>query len=176
MAYKPGNGPLARPTASSIEYRKRSFHSALLHLISLAKRMSNVIHLTDSGVMKADSAVLKNDSRAMKFIAFLTLVFMPATGVASVFSTPFFNIDWESLPEKGEKVLRTAESFWIFWAVVLPLTAVGLLLLYVWTKIPRNLIKTWIVNPSKYYWREVVVKRRRGKFRVDMEMGLTKAM
>jgi hypothetical protein len=82
--------------------------------------MSNVIQLSfnlvtqaDSGVMKTDSAVLKADSRAMEFIAFLTLVFLPATGVASVFSTPFFDVDWES-SEAEDKVLRTAKSFWIF--------------------------------------------------------------
>lgn len=142
---EPGNGPLARATASSIEYRRRNFHSTLLRLISLEKRMSNMIQLSynlvtqaDSGAMKADSAVLRTDSRAMKFIAFLTLVFLPATGVVSVFSTPFFNIDWNSSPQEGEKVLRTAKGFWIFWAVVLPLTTVGLLLLFVRMKLPRN--------------------------------------
>jgi hypothetical protein len=82
---------LASDAADTLEYRKRSFQSTLLRLHSLEKRMSNVIQLSfnlvtqaDSGVMKADSAVLKTDSRAMKFIAFLTLVFLPATGVASV--------------------------------------------------------------------------------------------
>jgi hypothetical protein len=128
----------------SLEYRKRSFQSTLLRLGSLEKRMSNVIQLSfnlvtqaDSGVMKADSAVLKTDSRAMKFIAFLTLVFLPATGVASVFSTPFFDVDWD-LPDTEEKVLRTARSFWIFWAVVLPLTLVGLLLCFAWVNLPEN--------------------------------------
>jgi hypothetical protein len=130
--------------ADSLEYRKRSFQSTLLRLGSLEKRMSNVIQLSfnlvtqaDSGVMKADSAVLKTDSRAMKFIAFLTLVFLPATGVASVFSTPFFDVDWD-LPDTEEKVLRTARSFWIFWAVVLPLTLVGLLLCFAWVNLPEN--------------------------------------
>ena len=137
----------------SLEYRKRSFQSTLLRLHSLEKRMSNVIQLSfnlvtqaDSGVMKADSAVLKTDSRAMKFIAFLTLVFLPATGVASVFSTPFFDVDWESAGNEN-KVLRTAKSFWIFWAVVLPLTLVGLLLCFAWVNLPEDYkkkIKVWI--------------------------------
>jgi hypothetical protein len=161
MAFKlrePGNGPLARAAASSLEYRKRNFHSTLLRLNGLEKRMSNIIQLSfnlvtqsDSGVMKADSAVLKTDSRAMKFIAFLTLVFLPATGVASVFSTPFFDIDWDS-PQSEEKVLRTARSFWIFWAVVLPLTIVGLLLCFVWVNLPENyktLIKAKIGKLAK---------------------------
>jgi hypothetical protein len=167
---EPGNGPLARATANKIEYRKRNFHSTLLRLTSLEKRMSNIIQLSfnlvtqaDSGVMKADSAILKTDSRAMKFIAFLTLVFLPATGVASVFSTPFFNIDWESGPPTGEKVLRTARSFWIFWAVVLPLTIVGLLLCFVWVNLPddyKKLIKAKIGTLAKSGRRSR--ERRRG--------------
>lgn len=142
----------------TLEYRKRSFQSTLLRLHSLEKRMSNVIQLSfnlvtqaDSGVMKADSAVLKTDSRAMKFIAFLTLVFLPATGVASVFSTPFFNIDWDS-SNAEKKVLRTARSFWIFWAVVLPLTLVGLLLCFAWVNLPEDYkikIKIWVGKLAK---------------------------
>lgn len=139
---------LTSDAVDTLEYRKRSFQSTLLRLHSLEKRMSNVIQLSfnlvtqaDSSVMKADSAVLKTDSRAMKFIAFLTLVFLPATGVASVFSTPFFNIDWDSSGTEN-KVLQTARSFWIFWAVVLPLTLVGLLLCFAWVNLPEGYKKT----------------------------------
>lgn len=149
---------LALDTADALDYRKRSFQSTLLRLHSLEKRMSNVIQLSfnlvtqaDSGVMKADSAILKTDSRAMKFIAFLTLVFLPATGVASVFSTPFFDVDWES-PGSNDRALRTAKSFWIFWAVVLPLTLVGLLLCFAWVNLPEDYkitIKTWIGKLAK---------------------------
>jgi hypothetical protein len=120
--------------------------------------------------MKADSAVLKTDSRAMEFIAFLTLVFLPATGVASVFSTPFFDIDWEPSSQPGERVLRTAESFWIFWAVVLPLTIVGLLLCFVWVNLPdnyKNLIKTEIGKLAKSGRRKRARERRRGVISVD---------
>jgi hypothetical protein len=149
---------LTLDAADSLDYRKRSFQSTLLRLHSLEKRMSNVIQLSfnlvtqaDSGVMKADSAVLKTDSRAMKFIAFLTLVFLPATGVASVFSTPFFDVDWES-PGSNDRALRTAKSFWIFWAVVLPLTLVGLLLCFAWVNLPEDYkikIKTWVSKLAK---------------------------
>jgi hypothetical protein len=128
---------LTSDAVDTLEYRKRSFQSTLLRLHSLEKRMSNVIQLSFNLVTQADSTILKTDSRAMKFIAFLTLVFLPATGVASVFSTPFFDVDWD-LPDTEEKVLRTARSFWIFWAVVLPLTLVGLLLCFAWVNLPEN--------------------------------------
>jgi Mg2+ and Co2+ transporter CorA len=173
---------LASDAADTLEYRKRSFQSTLLRLHSLEKRMSNVIQLSfnlvtqaDSGVMKADSAVLKTDSRAMKFIAFLTLVFLPATGVASVFSTPFFDVDWDS-PDAEDKVLRTAKSFWIFWAVVLPLTLAGLLLCFAWVNLPENYkfkIKTYIGKLAKSRRERRLTRRNsRGLGRGDIERGV----
>lgn len=158
LTRKTSPSDLTLDAVDTLEYRKRSFQSTLLRLHSLEKRMSNVIQLSfnlvtqaDSGVMKADSAVLKTDSRAMKFIAFLTLVFLPATGVASVFSTPFFNINWDS-PNAENKVLQTARSFWIFWAVVLPLTLVGLLLCFAWVNLPEDYkikIRAWVGKLAK---------------------------
>lgn len=142
---------LTLDAADALDYRKRSFQSTLLRLHSLEKRMSNVIQLSFNLVTQADSSVLKTDSRAMKFIAFLTLVFLPATGVASVFSTPFFDVDWES-PGSNDRSLRTAKSFWVFWAVVLPLTLVGLLLCFAWVNLPEDYkikIKTWVGKLAK---------------------------
>jgi hypothetical protein len=177
---------LTPDAVDTLEYRKRSFQSTLLRLHSLEKRMSNVIQLSfnlvtqaDSGVMKADSAILKTDSRAMKFIAFLTLVFLPATGVASVFSTPFFDVDWD-LPDTEEKVLRTARSFWIFWAVVLPLTLVGLLLCFAWVNLPEGYKK----NIKAYMGKLAKSGRERGRTisrrntrtleKDDIELGTTR--
>ncbi|KMU72534.1 hypothetical protein CISG_09521 [Coccidioides immitis RMSCC 3703] len=54
------------------------------------------------------------DSSAMKSIAFLTMLFLPATFVAAVFSTTFFEFD-----ERGWKI---SNSIWIYWAVTIPAT------------------------------------------------------
>jgi hypothetical protein len=137
---------LTLDAADALEYRKRSFQSTLLRLHSLEKRMSNVIQLSFNLVTQADSGVMKADSAA-----FLTLVFLPATGVASVFSTPFFDVDWD-LPGSNDRALRTAKSFWIFWAVVLPLTLLGLLLCFAWVNLPEDYktkIKTWVGKLAK---------------------------
>lgn len=127
---------LTTAAGKCLEYRKRGFQSTLARLRGLDKRMSNIFQLSnsimthaDSAMMKADSATLKADSKAMKLIAFLTLVFLPATSVASIFSTPFFDIDWQSAEDE---VLRTAKCFWVFWAVAAPLTLTGLLLYFAW--------------------------------------------
>lgn len=124
---------LTAAAIDTIEYRKRNFHSTSLRLRSVDHRLSNVVQLTRTMVNQADSAILKADSRAMKFIAALTLVFLPATGVASVFDTPFFENDFN--PSR----ITVATNFWIFWAVVGPLTLiVGIACLVWYYYFPKN--------------------------------------
>jgi hypothetical protein len=58
----------------------------------------------------------------MRFIAVLTLIFLPVTGVSTVF--PFFEVDFD----QASTPLRVARCFWKFWAVVALLTlGIGLL-------------------------------------------------
>lgn len=110
---------LTNAVIHALEHRRRTFHSTSMRLSSLDKRIQNIIGLSFNLVTQSDSRVMKADSRAMKVIAVLTLVFLPATGVASIFSMPFFNVDFDG----SSQALQAARSFWIFWVVVLPLTA-----------------------------------------------------
>lgn len=109
---------LSNATAASLTYRKTAFQSSNLRLQSLEKRMANLISLSFNLVTQEDSQTMKNDSHAMKAIAILTLIFLPLTGIGSVFSTPFFDVDFDS----KRRMLRVATSFWIFWVITLPLT------------------------------------------------------
>ena len=130
---------LTAATINALNYRKRTFESTHLRVRSLEKRMANISSLSfhlitqhdseimrddskvmrgDSSVMREDSRVLRNDSAAMKMIALLTLVFLPATGVASVLSCPFFPVDFRQEAEP----MRVAASFKVFWILVLPIT------------------------------------------------------
>jgi hypothetical protein len=123
-------------TIEMLDYRKRSFQSTLFRLQSLDKRMSNVIQLsfntgTQEAYMQSKEAYVQSlrlmlDSRAMKGIAAMTLVFLPVTGVASVFSTPFFQVDTEI------DNVKVGNNFWVFWAFVVPLTCTVLLVYRVW--------------------------------------------
>ncbi|KAM0716570.1 hypothetical protein Q7P37_008015 [Cladosporium fusiforme] len=115
----------------AIEYRRQNFNSTSLRLRSVDQRLSNVVQLTRTMVNQADSAILKADSRAMKFIAALTLVFLPATGVASVFDTPFFE-------NENPSKMTVANNFWIFWAVVGPLTVIVAGVCLVWYYLPKS--------------------------------------
>lgn len=109
------------PEVDAIEYRKRTFHSTLLRVQSLDKRMSNVIQLSFNLITQADSTILKFDSKTMTLSASLTFAFLPLTGVATLFSTPFFAVDWEDGDPEG-RIFRVSRTFWIFWCVVVPLT------------------------------------------------------
>lgn len=115
---------LSLEVADTIEYRKRSFHSTLLRSQSLEKRMTNVIQLSFNLITQADSTILKFDSKAMRLSASMTFAFLPLTGVATLFSTPFFDINWDGpeSPEREGRVFRVSTTFWIFWCVAFPLT------------------------------------------------------
>jgi hypothetical protein len=114
-----------------------------MRLESLQSRTSNAIQLSlnlfsqaDSGSSMHDSGITESDSRLMKLNTTITFVFLPATGVASVFSTPFFDVDWQSAETR--KVLQTSGSFWIFWAIAMPLTSCCLLLCLAWANLPEG--------------------------------------
>lgn len=118
---------------SSPTYRKSTFKSTQLRLQSMDKRMANMISLSFNLVTQHDSRVMQNDNSAMKVIAVMTLIFLPATGIASIFSTPFFEVDFQN--SKGNRMLKVARSFWISWVVSIPLTAI---LFSVWYLIYRE--------------------------------------
>lgn len=68
----------------------------------------------------------KRDSSSMKTIATVTMAFLPGTFVSSFFAMPMF--DWNKPP--GDNV--NSRTFWIYWAVTVPLTVSVFLLWGVW--------------------------------------------
>jgi Mg2+ and Co2+ transporter CorA len=142
---------LRKSTASAIRYRKRTFNSILLTAYSLERRATSSTQVYQGMVAQADS-------HAMKFIVVLTLIFLPVTGVATVFSSPFFNVDFD----KDSTPLHVARCFWKFWAVVGPLTITICLLCYCWFQFPawKEFLVQWKaqwVIPRR--WKEFWWKR-----------------
>lgn len=62
------------------------------------------------------AAITKDDSFAMRTIAIMTVAFLPATAIPSIFSMNMF--DWQAEP--GKQVVSS--HFWIYWVVAVPLT------------------------------------------------------
>jgi len=74
----------------------------------------------------------------MKTIAVLTLIFLPATALASIFGMSMF--DWKA--QDGKDIV--SQHFWIYLVVALPLTLAVLaawILWYTWTQ--RTYEKKW---------------------------------
>lgn len=80
----------------------------------------------------AIAAAAKRDSSAMKTIAVMTMVFLPATFLATVFALPV--LEWEN------KTDVRINGFRLYWAVTVPAT---LLVFVVWALVTQ---RTWILN------------------------------
>ena len=77
-----------------------------------------------------------SDSKSMKVIAVMTMVFLPGTFLAALFAVP--SLQWDS-----DKVIQ--DNFWIYWAITLPSTAVVLLL---WVLFSKGLLPWSSAHPG----------------------------
>jgi len=110
----------------ALNYRKSAFNSTNLRLISMEKRMSNLIQLSFNLVTQQDSRSFKIDNKLMKLIAMLTLVFLPTSTIASIFGTQFFTFNQpqhdptnNNNSASDTKVdMLVSHQFWIFWVLV----------------------------------------------------------
>ena len=60
----------------------------------------------------------KKDSSAMKTLALITIVFLPLTAVAALFSMGAFIF----ADSADGRQVKASPHFWIYWAIVIPLT------------------------------------------------------
>ncbi|KAI6784735.1 uncharacterized protein J7T54_007828 [Emericellopsis cladophorae] len=90
-----------------LRFYESFFESTLGRATANKERLTNQIQLEFHKVTKADSD-------AMKMVAFVTLLFLPATFVAAIFSTTFFSYEGDEWMMSGQ--------FWIYWAFAIPIT------------------------------------------------------
>jgi Mg2+ and Co2+ transporter CorA len=114
----------------ALRYRRTLFRSTQLRLSSLQKRIDNVIALAFNLVTQQGSVAMMQDSRAMKTIAAITMIFLPTTGVATVLGSQLFASQWMADGQRWE--VKTTPLFWITWWVSVPLTVVVIVLAAVW--------------------------------------------
>lgn len=129
----------------TLRYRRTLFRSTHLRLSSLQKRIDNVIALAFNLVTQQGSTAMMQDSRVMKAIAAITIVFLPTTGVATVLGSQLFVSEW-----KGDGAgwdVKTTPLFWITWWVSVPLTICVIILAAVW--------QWWMSGEKKrFVWRK----------------------
>ncbi|OAP54279.1 hypothetical protein AYL99_11380 [Fonsecaea erecta] len=106
---------------------------------SLNDRLSNEINLGFNLVVQRDtqetvtisrmtvdiSSAARGDSASMKTISVVTLAFLPATFVCTIFSMSFFTLNVDD--STGEKHWLISEYFWIYWVITVPLTVLTLI-------------------------------------------------
>ncbi|KAK4451038.1 hypothetical protein QBC34DRAFT_437022 [Podospora aff. communis PSN243] len=68
----------------------------------------------------------QDDNSTMKLLAMLGTVYLPATFVSSFFAMPVFNWQAASVSE------MTGQHFWIWWAVMIPLSVMTLATVVLW--------------------------------------------
>ncbi|KAE9369129.1 hypothetical protein N431DRAFT_510617 [Stipitochalara longipes BDJ] len=146
-------------TRDSLEHCQTVFQSTKLRLLSLESRMANVINLSFH-------LVTQQDSKSMKTIAFLTLVFLPASTVASIFGSQFFNL---SLDQDGVPQFTFSHWFWIMWVIVIPITAI-LVAIWRWPEAMASDPK----QEARFSWRSLLHLRQVGE--IGSELVSTKDM
>ncbi|KFY18199.1 hypothetical protein V492_00080 [Pseudogymnoascus sp. VKM F-4246] len=83
---------------------------------SLRSRAQATLDRLNGEVTLAYNTLASMDNRIMKSITILAMVFIPATFVAGLFSTTFFSFE-------ENNGWGFSSKFWIYWVVVIPLTA-----------------------------------------------------
>ncbi|PNP60642.1 hypothetical protein FNYG_14626 [Fusarium nygamai] len=109
-----------------IKERTQTQITAIYNLIAQNDSLTNRGLAVDSHAMAVAS---RRDSSAMKAIGLLTMVFLPATFIATLFAMPIFQ--WNAEP--GTSVV--SDRFWVYWAVTLPLTAIVVLVWLAWLRL-----------------------------------------
>lgn len=107
------------------------YHDSLVQSLQLLKNLqarstSNEARLRNE-IGLAFNLVSQTDQRAMRIISLITLLFLPATFVSTLFSMSFFNYQ---TPGETKTEWGVTYKIWIYAAVAVPLTILGILL---WT-------------------------------------------
>lgn len=114
-------------TQDALEYRKSLLQSTQRRIVSMDRRMGNIINLSFNLVTQQDSRIMQRDSKSMRTIAVVTMVFLPVATVAGVFGSQLITLD-----STAQYHLRVSPDFWILWAIAAPLTVVVMVVWRLW--------------------------------------------
>ncbi|RAK87269.1 hypothetical protein BO79DRAFT_229635 [Aspergillus costaricaensis CBS 115574] len=110
--------------------RAKDFHSLKIRSRSLSERLHNEINLGFNLVSQRFGHDAKSDSAMMRTVAIVSMVYLPGTFVSGLFGTNFFDY------ENGKEVMTS--SFWIYWAITIPLTLITMFVWACWHYYPRK--------------------------------------
>ncbi|KAI1467641.1 uncharacterized protein F4812DRAFT_430290 [Daldinia caldariorum] len=111
---------------SNLRHRSISNRERLQNEIQLA---FNTVAQYDAGISVQIGRAAQLDGAAMRKVAFVTMMFLPATFISAVFSMSFFDFDADS------GAWNISGKFWIYWVFAIPLTVATSLLWHFWHKL-----------------------------------------
>ncbi|KAE8152324.1 hypothetical protein BDV25DRAFT_72023 [Aspergillus avenaceus] len=114
-------------TRQRLLFLAKETHSHLTRSRSLSERLGNEINLAFNLVSQGYGRNAQSDSAMMRTIGVVSLIYLPGTFVSGIFGTNFFDFD----SEKPDNWVM-ADSFWLYWAVTLPLTLATVVVWALW--------------------------------------------
>jgi hypothetical protein len=127
-------------TARRLEIDKTELSFAKARLQGKFAILHNLINQRDSRISANIAMACRSDSRAMRTIAFLTLIFLPTTFVSAIFSTTIFDFQgWHSgstadLVTNSTSGDVVSKGWWIYTVCCVTLTLVTVGAWYVWNR------------------------------------------
>ncbi|KAI0110212.1 hypothetical protein F4814DRAFT_426228 [Daldinia grandis] len=111
---------------NNLRHRSISNRERLQNEIQLA---FNTVAQYDAGISVQIGRAAQLDGASMRKVAFVTMMFLPATFLSAVFSMSFFDFQADS------DSWNVSSKFWIYWVFAIPITAATSLLWHFWHKI-----------------------------------------
>jgi len=111
---------------------QRRLSSLSLELSNITRRSVSLKERLQYEINLAHNMVSHRNTDMMRTISAITLIYLPGTFVSGLFSSAFFQFSSET------NNWVVAENFWVYWAIVIPLTITTFL---IWAKYHRYEIK-----------------------------------
>jgi Mg2+ and Co2+ transporter CorA len=113
----------------NLQRRTSNFVTLLYNLITGHDSTINLKIATESAKIARDA---RKDSASMKIIAGMTLLYLPATFVCSLFGTNFIALDTST--GNDEPAFVVSRLWWIYFAFAVPLTAFTMIGFLIWRR------------------------------------------
>lgn len=119
-----------------IEFRFNSYKARANQqsdvLFNIMSQQANILNRLDSRLNIQIAKDTKQEGLSISAFTFITALFLPGNFVATLFGMSMFNWQGPSAANGTADNSYVVPSFWIFWAVVIPLTIVTMASWYAW--------------------------------------------
>ncbi|KAI9885707.1 MAG: hypothetical protein M1823_002472 [Watsoniomyces obsoletus] len=133
----------SRSTEKNMAFQVQMLQNLRSRSEANAKRIQNEIALAYHSVAGRDSETMvhvgqatRRDSAAMRIVAVVSMAFLPAMFLSSLFSTSFF--DFTPGNDGRSENWSMSSKIWLYWALVVPLTAGTIGAWYIWQQLSRH--------------------------------------